>query len=175
SAFKSRSDRPRSRLQNDYGNGIHNLGVKTNIKVIRTLLKNDASVQDLVQAYLDHATVSRKLPGEGQQWSIESFADALNVFVNMNQPVAIPQPTISATDSATGDSSIASQLFSRMDRVLILNAEYKKAMCEARKTKRADRAGQSLATKNNATNPFLTIDKPNPNQRHKYQPRYTPK
>ena len=40
---------------------------------------------------------------------------------------------------------------------------------------RADRAGQSLATKNNATNPFLTIDKPNPNQRHKYQPRYTPK
>jgi len=26
--------------KNDYGNGIHNLGVKTNIKVIRTLLKN---------------------------------------------------------------------------------------------------------------------------------------
>ena len=96
----------------------------------------DASVQDLVQAYLDHATVSRKLPGEGHEWSIEYFADALNVFVSMNQPVTIPQPTISATDSATGDSSTMSQLFSRMDRVLILNAEYKKAMCEARKAKR---------------------------------------
>ena len=96
----------------------------------------DASVQDLVQAYLDHAAVSRKLPGEGHEWSIESFANALNVFVNMNQPVIIPQPTISATDSATGDSSATSQLFSRMDRVLILNAECKKAMCEARKAKR---------------------------------------
>ncbi|KAI7832859.1 hypothetical protein BC939DRAFT_9135 [Gamsiella multidivaricata] len=54
--------------QNDYGKGIHKLGVKANFMIILALEKDvpstAASVQELVQAYLVHTTISSKHPTE---------------------------------------------------------------------------------------------------------------
>ncbi|KAI7825697.1 hypothetical protein BC939DRAFT_123916 [Gamsiella multidivaricata] len=64
--------------QNDYGKGIHKLGVKTNFMIILALEKDvpstAASVQGLVQAYLVHTTISSKHPTEGL------FDSAIRIF-----------------------------------------------------------------------------------------------
>ncbi|KAF9993440.1 hypothetical protein BGZ80_008150, partial [Entomortierella chlamydospora] len=154
--------------RNDYGKGIHNLGVKTNIKVIRLVDNKEpstaAKVRKLICAYLEHTTVSKKQLAMGVEWSIESYADAYDVFVNMRQQAA--ETTNSATPSF-------SDLQLRKIKVQRLYAERRHAEYKARKARRA--AQSSDVSQSKPTNPFLAIDKPNSTQLQTHRPRYTPK
>ncbi|KAF9915037.1 hypothetical protein FBU30_002207, partial [Linnemannia zychae] len=156
--------------QNDYGKGIHNLGLKTNIKIMRQI-DDKGKVKELICAYLKHTTVSTKQMVGEVEWSIDSYADAYEVFVNMHQQVANHQSLATETiDSATLSFS---NLQLRKRQVLVLNAKRKQAAYNERK---ARRAAQSLnVPQPKPTNPFLAINKPNPNQPHIHRPRYTPK
>ncbi|KAF9921950.1 hypothetical protein FBU30_007995 [Linnemannia zychae] len=64
--------------QNDYGKGVYNTGVKTNLKVIRALENGSStkskSVKDLIHAYLEHTTISSKHPTK------DLFDSALRIF-----------------------------------------------------------------------------------------------
>ncbi|KAF9914374.1 hypothetical protein FBU30_002589, partial [Linnemannia zychae] len=81
--------------QNDYGKGIYNLGIKTNIKIIRLVDDKGpstvAKVKELICAYLKHTTVSKRQLAIGVEWSTESYRDAYDVFVNMRQQAMILQ------------------------------------------------------------------------------------
>ncbi|KAK3820509.1 MAG: hypothetical protein J3R72DRAFT_502378 [Linnemannia gamsii] len=75
--------------QNDYGTGVHKMGLKGNFKVIRALEQEDApkpaSVQELVDAYLENTTVSSKHPTEGL------FDSALRIFtLQQSTPLTLP-------------------------------------------------------------------------------------
>ncbi|KAG9072050.1 hypothetical protein KI688_006272 [Linnemannia hyalina] len=99
--------------QNDYGKGVHKMGVKGNFKVIRALetedtLKN-ASVQELVDAYLENTTVSSKHPIE------RIFDSALQIFtLQQFTPLTLPhiQNPINELQEMTqrlADNSLAPQ------------------------------------------------------------------
>ncbi|KAF9540790.1 hypothetical protein EC957_003712 [Mortierella hygrophila] len=70
----------------DYGKGVRKMGIKQNFKVIRALetedtLKN-ASVQELVDAYMENTTVSSKYPTERIfDLTLQIFTPTANVSV----------------------------------------------------------------------------------------------
>jgi len=93
-----------------------------------------AKVEKIICAYLTHTSVSKKQLATGLEWSIESYVDAYDVFVNMHQQATIPRPMAAATaDSATPPLS---ELQLRKNQILSLNAVRKHAAYEARKAKR---------------------------------------
>ncbi|KAF9928552.1 hypothetical protein FBU30_002290 [Linnemannia zychae] len=156
--------------QNDYGKGIHNLGLKTNFKIM-CQLDAEGKVKELICDYLKHTTVSKKQIAGKVEWSIDSYADAYEVFVNMHQQVANHQ--LHATETIDSATPLLSNLQLRKRQVLVLNAKRKQVAYNERKARRAAQSVSDIQSK--PINPFLAINKPNPNQPHIHRPRYTPK
>ncbi|KAK5814307.1 hypothetical protein F5H01DRAFT_22909 [Linnemannia elongata] len=165
------------------------------IFVLRSFFFFSVSVDEMsvIRQYLAHPQVKRRTDQEGDKWSEESYADAIKVFVRMqqsissdssppssaasNDSVAPENPTkITSEDSAQDASLSYSFLRERMDRFMNAFDVFKTNAYEARVAKRVASDAQSEPeAETKIMNPFATIDKQNPANAHQYRPRFSPK
>ncbi|KAI8345425.1 hypothetical protein B0O80DRAFT_473459 [Mortierella sp. GBAus27b] len=142
---------------NDYVSNIPHLAIATN----RKISDYARSVKDIVRQYLAHPQVKRKIDQDGGCWTEDVYANAIKVFVTMQQSVVsesvLPPP---ASDSSLKDTTLSfTALTGRMKNFMLAFKE------DARK-RTVDESSRSI-------NPFDTVDKQNPANAHSYRPRYS--
>ncbi|OAQ22075.1 hypothetical protein K457DRAFT_453980 [Linnemannia elongata AG-77] len=175
---------------NDYVSNIPHLAIASNRGILNNL---DGDEMSVIRQYLAHPQVKRRTDQEGDKWSEESYADAIKVFVRMqqsissdssppssaasNDSVAPEDPTkVTSEDSAQDASLSYSFLRERMDRFMNAFDVFKTNAYEARVAKRVASDAQSEPeAETKIMNPFATIDKQNPANAHQYRPRFSPK
>ncbi|KAG0041871.1 hypothetical protein BGZ83_001203 [Gryganskiella cystojenkinii] len=155
---------------NDYAANIPHLAIHTNHKIVSTLTGDE---KNMIQQYLAHPNVKRRTNKEGT-WTTESYANAVRVFVDLKQDLAINND--SARDPSEDSSLSYTVLRQRMETFTSAFKTFKAEEYKARVAKRdARNAGPDPNTEVKPMNPFATIDKPAPSISHQYRPRYSPK
>ncbi|KAI8358797.1 hypothetical protein B0O80DRAFT_441461 [Mortierella sp. GBAus27b] len=126
--------------------------------VVSCLASNE---KDIVRQYLAHPQVKRKIDQDGGCWTEDVYANAIKVFVTMQQSVVsesvLPPP---ASDSSLKDTTLSfTALTERMKNFML-------AFKENARKRAVDESSRSI-------NPFDTVDKQNPANAHSYRPRYS--
>ncbi|KAI8348805.1 hypothetical protein B0O80DRAFT_462328 [Mortierella sp. GBAus27b] len=143
---------------NDYVSNIPHLAIATNRKIVQTMQGDE---KDIVRQYLAHPQVKRKIDQDGGCWTEDVYANAIKVFVTMQQSVVsesvLPPP---ASDSSLKDTTLSfTALTGRMKNFML-------AFKENARKRTVDESSRSI-------NPFDTVDKQNPANAHSYRPRYS--
>ncbi|KAI8345226.1 hypothetical protein B0O80DRAFT_474871 [Mortierella sp. GBAus27b] len=130
----------------------------TQLTALGILSGND---YDIVRQYLAHPQVKRKIDQDGGCWTEDVYANAIKVFVTMQQSVVsesvLPPP---ASDSSLKDTTLSfTALTERMKNFML-------AFKENARKRTVDESSRSI-------NPFDTVDKQNPANAHSYRPRYS--
>ncbi|KAG0222030.1 hypothetical protein BGW42_006962, partial [Actinomortierella wolfii] len=153
---------------NDYIKNIPYLAFETNLKLIKDFEGDEKSI---VQQYLAHDKVKRQIGRDESSWTEQSYADAIKVFVELQQDISDDRSTV---DTATATYATVCK---RMDEFNTAFEVFKKEAYETRKAKRLAVCGTSLerGAPSKPANPFVTIDRPNQANNHRHRPRFSPK
>ncbi|KAG0254341.1 hypothetical protein DFQ27_006905 [Actinomortierella ambigua] len=158
---------------NDYVPNIPHLAFETNLKIIKGLPAGNEGEVGIVQQYLAHPQVKRQTDKEITQWTEHSYADAINVFVRLQQTV---RSSVPADGDANSVEDAYASLSKRMSQFMVAFGVFKKEQYKSRRDKRAAHGEESRRdTVPERTNPFVAVDHPNPARAHQYRRRYTPK
>ncbi|KAG0285753.1 hypothetical protein BGZ98_005340, partial [Dissophora globulifera] len=90
---------------NDYCCNIPYLAIDTNHKIVKNLHGDETSV---IRQYLSHPQVKRRTDKGDAKWSVESYASAIKVFVDLKQTVA--SESASPSLAANGDNVATNSL-----------------------------------------------------------------
>ncbi|KAG0311406.1 Rad2 nuclease, partial [Dissophora globulifera] len=90
---------------NDYCCNIPYLAIDTNHKIVKNLHGDEKSV---IRQYLSHPQVKRRTDKGDAKWSVESYASAIKVFVELKQTVASESASTSLV--ANGDNAANNNL-----------------------------------------------------------------
>ncbi|KAI1290717.1 hypothetical protein EDD11_009077 [Mortierella claussenii] len=87
----------------DYVANIPYLAVDTNRKILNTMHGDEKSI---ILQYLAHPRIKRRTDQEGDEWSEESYTNAVKVFVRMQQSIASDSSEDSARDTPLSYTSL---------------------------------------------------------------------
>ncbi|KAG0220495.1 hypothetical protein BGW41_007888, partial [Actinomortierella wolfii] len=111
---------------NDYIKNIPYLAFETNLKLIKDFEGDEKSI---VQQYLAHDKVKRQIERDESSWTEQSYADAIKVFVELQQDISDDRSTV---DTAT---TTYATVCKRMNEFNTAFEVFKKEAYETRKAK----------------------------------------